>query len=548
MDIVVRESVKVPNAVIVDEIAGDEQIDEINEFLKQFGSISRVLKVNDTKSEFFKSVIFEFNSGVSVEALDTLDPLPCIHVSDSGASYKIQSLANVYTQSVGNDTTKSYLSEIHNLAKMSGRGFADVLKDMMSQISESIKEPTNEQSEPSIILDHPLESSAPSAHPNESVHTASSPPRQSISAPDLNPPEVQRVVVEHIVKREDYSAPPFSQKLRAFSGKDPRPAYEQDYDTWRSSVELLMTDPSMSKLQQSRKIIESLLPPAADVVKHLNPNSSPAEYLQLLDSAYGTVQDGGELYAKFLDTFQNTGEKPSSFLQRLQVALTHTVKRGGALSNDFDRLLLTQFCRGCWDDSLLTALQLKQKRTNPPTFPELLVMLRTEEDQNAAKSMRMRQHLGGARQKVTSHLQTAKCCSEDTNTTLSSIQELTKQVAEIQTQLIKLTKPTKSKAQNSKGASSTKPKEKQKPEKGIKEPTEQTIKAQSTLPKPWYCFQCGEDGHIKPNCENEPNPTLVSEKRKLLKERQRKWEAENPSSVNEQLNSEQSLLRGKWGL
>lgn len=63
------------------------------------------------------------------------------------------------------------------------------------------------------------------------------------------------------------------------------------------------------------------------MVKHLSPSSLPAAYLQLLDSAYGTVRDGDELYAKFLDMFEDTGEKPSAYLQRLQVALNLAVKK-----------------------------------------------------------------------------------------------------------------------------------------------------------------------------------------------------------------------------
>lgn len=538
MEIIENESVKVPNSVIVSEIAGDEQLDEVIEFLKQYGSVSRVLKINDSKSEFFRSVIVEYSSGLAVESLD---PLPRTHVSDSGASYRIQSLAGVYTEQVGNDTTKSYLTEIQYLAKMSGRDYVDVLKDMMSQIAKSIKVPETEQTETNNSTESSLVESQPSVRSaqqtNQTNKTASSPTNTTptISAHDLNPPEVQRMVVEHIVKREDYSVQQFSQKLRVFSGKEPRPTYEPDYDTWRSSVEMIMTDPSMSKPQQSRRIIESLLPTAADVVKHLNTNSSPSEYLHLLDSAFGTVQDGGELYAKFLDTFKNTGEKASSYLQRLHVALTHTVKRGGVSNKDFDRLLVTQFCRGCWDDSLLTALQFKQKRTNPPTFPDLLFSLSAEEDQNAAKSMRMRQHLSSTKQKVTSNLQIATCCSEenDNANTLSSIKELSKQVAEIQSQLVKLA--AKPKAQTSRSALNSKQKDKPKLEKVTKEP-ERTSKTQSTAPRAWYCFQCGEDGHIKPNCENEPNPGRVAEKRKLLKEKQKKWEAENPSAAKEQLN------------
>lgn len=82
----------------------------------------------------------------------------------------------------------------------------------------------------------------------------------AISLPNLNPPEVQHYMVEHIVKNED-SRMIHSIRLWAFSGRSPRSQTEADYDTWCSGVELLLKDP-----------------------------------------AYGTVQDGDELYAKFMDT------------------------------------------------------------------------------------------------------------------------------------------------------------------------------------------------------------------------------------------------------
>lgn len=203
-----------------------------------------------------------------------------------------------------------------------------------------------------------------------------------------------------------------------------------------------MTDPAISDLQQSRRIIESLLPPAADVVKHLSPSCLPAAYIQLLDSAYGTVQDGDELYAKVLDTFQDAGEKPSPYLQRLQVALNLAVKRGSVLSEEVNKHLLTQFCKGCWDNSLLTELLLKQKKTNTASFAKLLLLLRTEEDCQAAKSMRMRQYSGTTRQRATSHVQTAYSCEGEKGTwvALSTLtQGLSRQVAEIQSQLATLT-------------------------------------------------------------------------------------------------------------
>lgn len=129
----------------------------------------------------------------------------------------------------------------------------------------------------------------------------------------VNPPEVQQMVVEHIVRSE---TPGFTDECviqikLSFSGKTPCPSHEADFETWCNSVELILQDTNLSGLQCSRKILDSLVSPAADVVKHLGPQAFPTTYLELLDSAFGTVEDGDELFANFLNTLQDAGEKPS---------------------------------------------------------------------------------------------------------------------------------------------------------------------------------------------------------------------------------------------
>lgn len=56
-------------------------------------------------------------------------------------------------------------------------------------------------------------------------------------------------------------------------------------------------------------------------------------------------------------------------------------------------------------------------------------------------------------------------------------------------------------------------------------------------PKPGYCFQCGENGHVALVCENNPNPSLVTEKRKQLKERQALWDHQYGSNAPDALNA-----------
>ncbi len=85
---------------------------------------------------------------------------------------------------------------------------------------------------------------------------------RTMSQFQLNPAEIQKVIVEHLVKSEVASAIPSTTviKLRPFSGRIPQPSNESDYDTWCCNVELLLDDPSVSDLQRVRRIMFYLLP------------------------------------------------------------------------------------------------------------------------------------------------------------------------------------------------------------------------------------------------------------------------------------------------
>ncbi len=358
----------------------------------------------------------------------------------------------------------------------------------------------------------------------------------------FNPPEVQKLIVEHVVRSGEVAAQgPVQSRLRVFSGKCPRPGNEVDYDTWRSSVELMLKDPGLSDLHVSRKIVDSLLPPAADVIKHLSPEASSSAYLQLLDSAFGVVEDGDELLARFMNTLQDAGEKPSAYLYRLQTALRMTIKRGGISPEEADRHLLKQFCRGCWDNDLITELQLEQKRNRPPPFAHLLLMLRTEEDKHAAKVNRMKQHLGSSKQRALMHSQRTWVSAELELKEASSMaslatetQDLKKKIAKLQSQLANLTTKPKIQKESTLPEAVDRQDKKRARTAGTESVTPVNTKSIGR-PRPWYCFTCGEDGHVASSCTSEPNPALVTTKRKLLREKQLLWDSQN-STPNPNLN------------
>lgn len=190
-----------------------------------------------------------------------------------------------------------------------------------------------------------------------------------------------------------------TRELRPFSGISPIPSAEVDYGIWRLRTTQVMNDSSLSEAQQRRVLLDSLLTPALNVALSIGAQATQSAYLQALDRAYGSVTGGEELYIQFLETHQNTEEKASDYLRRLHALLQEAVECNAVAKRDADSQLLKQFLRGCWDDSLITTLQLKEPFNNPtkgvPTFSESLFRIRAYEKESQLKEMRRQQHKGG---------------------------------------------------------------------------------------------------------------------------------------------------------
>lgn len=587
------ENVKVPNAVIVSGLTDTESDQDVTDFLTRYGRITRTLRIDDPESPYHKNAIVEYESG---RAMETLEPiLPYEFESPSNVTYFVKALSSEYVPTVADSATQSFIAELQRIAKLSGRSFEDVLQLQLAR-SPALNQPPSTQPQEASPARTPVPAQATAPVEPQETSPAKTPvpaqttvpaetPKRATEVKEhgqikeneapvttvsfANPAEVQRVIVEHVVKSNaPASSAHASFRLRQFSGKVPCPSHEVDFDTWRNSVDLMLQDPALSDFQRSRKILDSLVPPAVHVVKPLGPQALPATYLELLDSAFETVQDGDELFAVFLNTFQNTGETPSQFLHRLQAALTKVLKRGGLLASDADRHLLRQFCRGCWDNALIADLQLERKKENPPSFTELLLQLRTEEDKQTAKETRMKKHLGTSKQRANVHLLAASSIENDISA--NDVTDLRNQIAQLQSQFTsqkgKTVEPQalprddeiamlkKQVTQLRSQLTSRKPKKatngaksQVKPKAADCQPTTDTDSQPrpSNRPRPWYCFRCGEDNHIASTCENEPDPSLVAEKKNQLRDKQALWDSQNGPASPHHLNCSQLSSRDK---
>ncbi|KAJ8000871.1 hypothetical protein DPEC_G00184900 [Dallia pectoralis] len=491
----------------IDEAYSD---DDITEFFKVNGDIKKVVRVPDDPEQPRGRALIEYTAERVISRLDPIQLGSLPSPNDPAVTWCVKTVRELCQEELGRELAQKCLAELSSLAEISKAGFWGALQgELQSALPHAELAPPQSPDTQLQPSDNPVAISidGSSADGNmQTNHDIANPinaatrtiPTTATWNPILdegtvNPPHVQKVIVEHFIR-------------------------------------------------ESKENIESLLSPAADIVKPLGTNATPQAYLTQLESAFGVVEDGEELFATFLGSNQNSGEKPSVYLSRLQTLLTKAVTRGGVSAAESDKYLLRQFCRGCWDQSLIIGLQLEHRRPNPPTFPELLLLLRTEEDRRAAKMDRMKKHLGST--KAAAHVHSVinmPVFDPEAYPTTTKEHEtdsrLEKEVAELRMQVAKLIQQGERgeghKGVQSRLAQSGPP---AKTESLLVQASNRDSNPQSpTPPKPWFCFKCGGDGHITAKCTFEPNPGLVRKKNAELKEKRSKFwarQAATKTSLN----------------
>lgn len=102
---------------------------------------------------------------------------------------------------------------------------------------------------------------------------------------------------------------------------------------------------------------------------------------------------------------------------------------------------------------------------------------------------------------------------------ITEAEDLRKLVAELQSQLSKKKEQRKKKHDSNGDETQDRPSAKAKTD----------LQAHQAAPKPqpkaWFCFRCGDNGHIARLCENPPSKPFVDQKYKELKARQDEWKA-----------------------
>ncbi|XP_067225197.1 paraneoplastic antigen Ma2-like [Chanodichthys erythropterus] len=196
------------------------------------------------------------------------------------------------------------------------------------------------------------------------------------SAPDSSPESIIRAMGEVCAKTVKLPSDNAYRRLHTFSAVAPTPLGEENMETWMDQARLMITEGDCSEKEKRRRIVESLKGPALDIIRAVrfsDPEASALQYLEALESTFGSSESGEDLYFKFRLMRQGTGEALSEFLRRMEKTLSKVVERDGLSPRLVDKVRVEQLIRGAVNsDMMLLQLRLRERKNHPPSFLSLL--------------------------------------------------------------------------------------------------------------------------------------------------------------------------------
>ena len=165
------------NSVIVSGIAGTETDEELYDYMKQYGSIQRVIPVDFAEPASGKQVVVEYVYGTAIQSLLPSLPYRLNSKTQTDVTYHIRALASIYTPVASKPATQTYLSELKDIAKQTGKDFAAVLREELSVISETVNLDHSETQDEDMEQNSP---DTPEQHDPENAAQASPLPSKAL--------------------------------------------------------------------------------------------------------------------------------------------------------------------------------------------------------------------------------------------------------------------------------------------------------------------------------------------------------------------------------
>ncbi|XP_077388164.1 retrovirus-related Pol polyprotein from transposon 412 [Festucalex cinctus] len=353
-----------------------------------------------------------------------------------------------------------------------------------------------------------------------------------------NPESLIRAVSDALQPSRTNESSSF-RRLRTFSGISPTPVGEDSFDNWMEQAKFMSEEYEYTDKEKKRRIVESLKGPALEIIQAVrmsNPDASHVDYIQALDSTFGTTESGEELYLTFRALHQSSSECLSDFLLRLERTLNKVVRKGGLPVSDANKARLEQLIKGAVEaDIMLLQLNLRERRSNPPSFLSLLKEIREEEERETARQklkkptkqyvravqttdaesvnsqsadlhneiQELKGKLKTLKKQSAEHKKGSKERKKSKQESIDDVQQLRKEVETLQQQVSVMSVKPKANSRN------FDQRPKYKPENS---PNSAQSKPKTTKESGYFCYRCGENGHIAPKCTAPENLQKVIQK------------------------------------
>uniref|UniRef100_A0A2R9ANC5 PNMA family member 6A n=1 Tax=Pan paniscus TaxID=9597 RepID=A0A2R9ANC5_PANPA len=195
------------------------------------------------------------------------------------------------------------------------------------------------------------------------------------------------------------------QSLGVFSGRDQPAPGEESFEVWLDhTTEMLHVWQGVSERERRRRLLEGLRGTALQLVHALlaeNPARTAQDCLAALVQVFGDNESQATIRVKCLTAQQQSGERLSAFVLRLEVLLQKAMEKEALARASADRVRLRQMLtRAHLTEPLDEALRKLRMAGRSPSFLEMLGLVRESEawEASLARSVRAQTQEGaGAR-------------------------------------------------------------------------------------------------------------------------------------------------------
>lgn len=312
----------------------------------------------------------------------------------------------------------------------------------------------------------------------------------------------------------------FHRKLRHFSGKKQPANGEVDFRQWRISATQVLEDEHMTAWEKVNCLKASLVGNAYDDIRDVTSSygHTAQDIFDRLVSIYGDRRDRHDMKTEFYNCFYKEEEKPSEYLRRLFKMLQEMLEERFIDKTEVMELLVVQFDRGYPDETFL----YKFKADPPCNYDKFLDRVLTEEKKMADKKERFK----ATNSKNEKHSSKKEARSQQQDVTVEdkveSLQKTVSDLANLMQQQVKFNQQSagtynkneagafrKSTEQKSSKAKNNNFTPKKKWDTNKSKQFKGKHQGDKKPKRRYFCYNCGEDDHMRSDCSNEKNESLV---------------------------------------